>query len=199
MGRDLRICLVGDSFVAGVGDARCLGWAGRLGALAHAEGLPLTAYNLGVRRQTSADILGRWLPECEQRLTSGTDARVVLSFGVNDSTHEDGVARVALEESAANLTKLLGQAAERGWPVLMVGPPPVDDLAQNARTAELDARFAECCANAGVPYVRVHRALRESAVWMREVRAGDGAHPGADGYDVLAELIAPHWREWLGR
>lgn len=27
---DVRVCFVGDSFVAGVGDAQHLGWAGRL-------------------------------------------------------------------------------------------------------------------------------------------------------------------------
>jgi hypothetical protein len=32
---------------------------------------------------------------------------------------------------------------------------------------------------------------------MREVRAGDGAHPGASGYDELAALVAPQWRDWL--
>ncbi|MGK8554371.1 GDSL-type esterase/lipase family protein [Nocardia gipuzkoensis] len=91
MSRDLWVCFVGDSFVAGVGDERCLGWAGRLGAAAHAEGVPLTAYNLGVRRQTSAEILDRWLIECSPRLPEGVDARVVLSFGVNDAMCETAV------------------------------------------------------------------------------------------------------------
>ncbi|MET8875781.1 hypothetical protein [Nocardia sp. NPDC004604] len=39
--------------------------------------------------------------------------------------------------------------------------------------------------------------MRDGAVWMREVRAGDGAHPGAAGYDELAAIIGSHWREWL--
>lgn len=185
--------------MAGVGDPLLLGWAGRLGQRAIADGVGLTAYNLGVRRQTSADVLNRFVSECEQRLLAGTDARVVLSFGVNDATHENGQPRVDPEGSATNLTKLLGAAAERGWPVLLVGPCPVDDPEHNARTAELDERFAAIGAAADVPYVRVHEALLASALWMREVRAGDGAHPGAAGYDVLAELVLPHWREWLSR
>lgn len=79
----------------------------------------------------------------------------------------------------------------------MVAPPPVDDAGQNARTAALDERFAEICGDASVPYLSVHQALRDSAVWMHEVRVGDGAHPGAAGYDVLAELLAPGWLRWL--
>ena len=42
MARDLRICFVGDSFVAGVGDPLCLGWPGRLAARTFADGQPLT-------------------------------------------------------------------------------------------------------------------------------------------------------------
>jgi hypothetical protein len=50
----------------------------------------LTAYNLGVRRQTSGDILGRWLSECGPRLLAGCESRVVFSFGTNDTTLEGG-------------------------------------------------------------------------------------------------------------
>ncbi|MFC9893353.1 GDSL-type esterase/lipase family protein [Nocardia sp. NPDC127579] len=199
MGADVRVCFVGDSFVAGVGDPLLLGWAGRLGGRALADGVALTAYNLGVRRQTSADVLARFTAECAQRLPAGTDRRVVLSFGVNDTMHENGGPRVDPETSAANLAALLERSAEQGWRVLMVGPVPVDDAAHNARTAALDARFAEICAAAEISYVSVHEVLLGSAVWMREVRAGDGAHPGAPGYDVLAELVLPHWQDWLAR
>ncbi|MCF3960514.1 DUF459 domain-containing protein [Streptomyces fuscigenes] len=197
MDSDLRVCFVGDSFVAGVGDPLCLGWAGRLAARAVTGGQPLTAYNLGVRRETSTDVLARWLGECDRRLRDGTDLRVVLSFGVNDTTHEDGRPRVDPDVSEANLSRMLEQAAGRGWGVLVVAPPPVDDAEHNARTARLDERFARVCREASVPYVPVHRPLRDSAAWSREVRTGDGAHPGAAGYDELAALVVPHWRAWL--
>jgi hypothetical protein len=65
------VCFVGDSFVAGVGDRLCLGWADRLAADAYADGVPLTAYNLGVRMQTPTDIRGRFLAECGPRLCPG--------------------------------------------------------------------------------------------------------------------------------
>lgn len=130
--RDLRICFVGDSFVAGVGDPLCMGWAGRLAARTFADGQPLTGYNLGVRRQTSSDILARLEYECVQRLQGGNDLRVVLSFGVNDTTHEESRPRVTPEESSDNLAQMLARSADRGWPVLVVAPPPVDDEEQNA-------------------------------------------------------------------
>jgi lysophospholipase L1-like esterase len=32
---------------------------------------------------------------------------------------------------------------------------------------------------------------------MDEVAAGDGSHPAAAGYRLLADLVAPVWLEWL--
>jgi lysophospholipase L1-like esterase len=197
MGRDLRVCFVGDSFVAGVGDPEHLGWPGRLAARSERDGLPLTRYVLGVRRQTSAEVAARWAAECAPRLTGEWESRVVLSTGVNDTTEEDGASRLAPERSVAALGEVLAGAATAGWPVLVVGPPAVADDAHNERTAALDDRFAHHCADRGVPYVPVVRALAADPVWMREVAAGDGAHPGAAGYTVLADLVRPHWQEWL--
>ncbi|WP_405018657.1 GDSL-type esterase/lipase family protein [Kitasatospora sp. NBC_00070] len=197
MTHDLRICFVGDSYVAGLGDPRFLGWAGRLAARTIAAGRPLTGYNLGVRRQTSADVLARFRSECGPRLAPADDPRVVLSVGVNDATHEDGRPRVTPDESSANLGRLLDQAAAEGWSVLVVAPPPVADPGHQARTALLDREFARICRAAGVPYAPVHQPLAADPTWIHEVRTGDGAHPAEAGYDALADLIAPHWDAWL--
>ena len=106
---DLHVCFIGDSFVAGVGDPRHLGWARRLAARSARAGRPLTAYDLGVRRQTSRDISRRWLLECQQRLPDAADSRVVLSFGVNDATADGAGPRVPPDESAGHLAGMLDQ------------------------------------------------------------------------------------------
>jgi lysophospholipase L1-like esterase len=182
--------------VAGVGDPAALGWVGRLASRSLRGGLALTVSNLGVRRDTSTDVRRRWLAECRARFPGGCEARVVLAYGVNDTTIEDGRLRTPPDVSVANLLDLLGTARDHGWPVLVAGPPPIADDAQNARIAALDGRFASVCAEAGVPYVPVFDALRADPVWSEEVRRGDGAHPGAAGYDRLAALIAPAWDAW---
>lgn len=198
MTRDLRICFVGDSFVAGVGDPGHLGWTGRLAAGSTHGGLPLTGYVLGVRRQTTAEVAERWAAECRVRLAGGGwEPRVVLSTGVNDTTEEDGAPRLAPQRSVAALTGMLAGAADAGWPALVVGPPAVADDDQNRRIADLDDRFARVCAGSGVPYVRVSAALAADPTWRAEVAAGDGAHPGAAGYAVLADLVRPQWQRWL--
>ncbi|WP_068002809.1 DUF459 domain-containing protein [Nocardia pseudobrasiliensis] len=197
MSRDVRICFVGDSLVAGHGDREYLGWAGRLAARAANAGRPVTYYNLGVRGQTSADIAARWEPECEQRLPESTDARVVFSFGINDTLIDAGKARVPTEQSIADLTAILRRAKDRRWETMVVAPPPVDDAEQNARIEKLDAHFTEVCEAEEIPYVRVHQPLRQSEIWMREVRAGDGFHPSAAGYEEFAAMIVPLWLLWL--
>lgn len=195
------MCFVGDSLVAGVGDRHCLGWAGRLAGRAAAAGVPLTYYNLGVRRQTSSDIAARWEAECGPRLALAEavecDARVVFSFGVNDTVCENGRMRVPAEESAANLRRLLRRSAELGWHVLVVAPPPNTDTEHNARIAGLDEAFTEIAAQESVPYLRVHQPLLQNDIWMREVSAGDGYHPAAPAYEQFASIIAPHWLRWL--
>jgi hypothetical protein len=48
--------------------------------------------------------------------------------------------------------------------------------------------------------VAVVGELRDSEVWREELRAGDGAHPGAAGYALLTDLVlANGFADWLSR
>lgn len=194
----VTVLFLGDSFVAGVGDPTGLGWTTRLVADARAAGADLTAYPLGVRRNTSADVLERWERETAARLPRSGRTGLVVSFGVNDAMDgDDGRRRVPLDETVAHLRTLLTGAAAAGHEVLVVGPPPVADERVNARVAEVDARLRAEAAGHGVTAVEVLGPLRGAGPWMAQVRAGDGAHPGAEGYAALAVLVRPAWRTWL--
>ncbi|MEV8145550.1 GDSL-type esterase/lipase family protein [Specibacter sp. NPDC078709] len=76
-----QICFVGDSFVAGIGDETALGWTGWLATRQATAGHPVTAYNLGIRGNTSAQILDRIGAEIDQRRSPLRPTRVVLSMG----------------------------------------------------------------------------------------------------------------------
>lgn len=195
---DRRVLFFGDSFVAGLGDPEGRGWVGRVAAASWAAGLPLVAYPLGIRRQTSVEVAARWRAEAQVRLAGCTAARVVFSFGANDATLEDGRARVAPDVSAATLARVLGEARELGLPAFVVGPAPVCDAGHAARIAALSERFAAVCAAHGVPFADVAGALAAGGTWCAEAAAGDGAHPGAGGYDELARLVlAAGWMLWV--
>lgn len=191
-----QICFVGDSFVAGIGDETALGWTGRLATRQAAAGNPITAYNLGVRGNTSAQILERISPEIDQRRSPLRPTRVVLSVGVNDTTYVNGIPRILPDDSCTNLERILEKLS--GDPVLVVGPPAVSDDAQNARIAELSNRFLALCRARGVPYVEVFSELERHPVWRQQVLAGDGAHPRSQGYQALYGLVVPTWDRWMG-
>jgi len=194
----MRICFVGDSFVNGTGDQECLGWAGRICAEAQRQGHDVTYYNLGIRRDTSADIMGRWCQEVVCRLPQGVDARVVFSFGVNDVTVEDGVPRLELADSIRNARQILGEA-KQSYPVLMVGPPPTGDEEKNEDAARLSKELGLARKELDVPYLDVLAALKDSGTWIREAEAYDGSHPRAGGYSELAALVQewPAWLSWF--
>ena len=61
--RDVGIVFIGDSFVAGYGDPKGHGWVSRVVGRTHHPDLDLTAYNIGVRGDSSADVLARWRTE----------------------------------------------------------------------------------------------------------------------------------------
>jgi len=196
----LRTCFIGDSFVNGAGDNECLGWVGRISAAARKQGHDVTAYNLGVRRDTSADIAMRWRQEAELRLPETCDGRLVFSFGTNDCClGDDGKVRVPHKHSLDNAEAVL--LAAMAWrPTLMIGPLPVgDDPATDERVRELSEALGALCTKLGVPYLEVFSAMASNEAWRREAASGDGTHPNMEGYVALAYMIGnwSAWRAWF--
>jgi lysophospholipase L1-like esterase len=203
---DLRLCCFGDSFTNGTCDAGFLGWPARVAAAVQdrhvgARGL-VTLYNLGIRRDTSADILARWRGEAERRLPAGVAGRLIFSFGINDVVDDgSGAPRIAAGVSERNSERILGEAA--GWrPTLMITPPPItlpDQPRLPARLGVLCGQVGAICARLGIPCIDLHAALAGHPEWAREMAAGDGVHPNAAGYERLARIILgwPGWGAWV--
>lgn len=196
----MRVCFIGDSLVNGTGDDDALGWVGRIVARARQNGRDVTAYNLGIRRDTSGDIAARWKREATARVSPEHDGRLVFSFGVNDcaSSGVNHAPRVEHAQSIAN-AELILEAAHRWLPTLVIGPAILaDDPKANIRIAELSADYARLCGRIGIPYLEICHLLAASPVWGREASAGDGAHPNRGGYAVVADAIGQWtpWRKW---
>lgn len=198
----MRICFFGDSFMNGTGDPEGMGWVGRACAAARHAGHDLTCYNLGIRRDTSADILARWEGEARRRLPPEHPGALVFSFGANDCTPgADGGTRISLPASLANAGTLLIAARAR-LPTLMVGPCPiVDDPETDARIAALSTALRTLCQQLEVPFIEVHAPLAASPAWRESALEGDGCHPDGRGYAVLAGLVlaAEPWRAMFMR
>jgi lysophospholipase L1-like esterase len=197
---DLRVCFVGDSFTQGVGDPEYLGWVGRVLRASRAAGHDITGFNLGVRRDTSADVLRRCWHEVDRRVADLADNRLVLSFGANDAAEENGLPRVEPTRTLDHLATLLDAGRSRDMRLLVVGPVPAVGMGREhiERVLTLAARFEDACAAREVPFVPVTAAVGQCETWIAEVMAGDGAHPAASGYAWLAEFVlANGWWAWL--
>ncbi len=192
---DMRLCFVGDSFVHGTNDPEYLGWTGRVSILAWARGHQLTCYNLGVRRDTSSEIAARWESESQRRLPTSCTPYVVFSYGVNDTMIEDSRTRVPELISIQNTWQILRTTQQRGYRTALIGPPPIGDRQHNERTRQLSLAMGQIAADQGVPFLSTFDVLVLDPVWMAEVSAGDGAHPGAAGYAKFAALV-DGWECW---
>ncbi|MEH1902311.1 MAG: GDSL-type esterase/lipase family protein [Nostoc sp.] len=195
---EVRICFVGDSFVNGAGDPECLGWTGRICANANKKGYDITYYNLGIRRDTSTSIAKRWLQEVSLRLPKEYDGRVIFSFGLNDTTVENGKTRVDLADSIKNTREILSEA-QKLYPVLMVGSAPYaeqENPERRQRNTDLSKQYALICNKLNVPYLDVFPILEKSNIWINEAKANDGVHPRASGYTEFAQIVE-NWDAWL--
>lgn len=192
--QDVRIYFIGDSYVNGTGDPQFLGWPGRVCAASLGPKTHITGYNLGIRGDTSADVLRRWRAEVDARRLLPHDARLVFGFGANDCWLIDGEPRVDEADTVKNARHILSEARAL-LPTLLVGPPPGKDDEEQARRSRVSHILAGIAAQEQVPYLDVIGQLDDTQAWRREAAAGDGVHPGAQGYASLARAVLA-WSAW---
>jgi acyl-CoA thioesterase I len=192
--RDVAIVFIGASLVAGVGDPKGQGWVSRVVGRTHHSELELTAYNLGVRGDTTADVLGRWKAECEPRWRGRGEKRLVVSVGGNDAA-----TGVTLARHRLNLANILDDAASAGIGTFVVSPTPVDDEELNAKLDVLVEAQADVCSRRNVPFVDCFRPLLGHEQWQSDLAASSVPHhPGQAGYGLIAWLVLHNgWYDWL--
>lgn len=192
--RDLALVFLGASLVAGVGDPKGQGWVTRVVGRTQHPDLELTAYNLGVRGDTSAEVLARWSSEVPRRWAGRGERRVVLSVGTDDV-----ISGMTLARHRLNLANLLDDAAAQGVGTFVVSPPPTDDPDLDGRIEVLVAAQADVCARRGVPFVDCYAPLSAHEQWRTDLAASRVPHhPGQAGYGLIAWLVLHHgWGEWL--
>lgn len=191
--RQIGLCFVGDSLTAGIGDPKSLGWVSRVIARTTLGEAQLASYNLGVRGESSTDVLGRWRAETTPRWARANEKRLVVSFGTNDINQGMTTAR-----SRLNLANILDEAATTGIATFVVGPPPTSDADVNARLEVLVDAQADVCSRRRITYVDCFRPLLGHDQWQADLSSGDGFHPGQAGYGLIAWLVLhAGWQDWL--
>ena len=192
--RDVGLVFIGASLVAGLGDPKGQGWVSRVVGRTQHPDLELTAYNLGVRGDTSADVLSRWRTECPPRWSGRAEKRLVLSIGTGDA-----IKGVTLARHRLNLANILDDAASAGIGTFVVSPPPSDDEELNAKLDILVEAQADVCSRRSVPFVDCFRPLLGHDQWQSDLAASRVQHhPGQAGYGLIAWLVLHNgWYDWL--
>ncbi|MDN6871830.1 SGNH/GDSL hydrolase family protein [Pseudomonas citronellolis] len=187
-GEPLRLLLLGESTVAGVG-ASCLDFAlaGRLAtALAARLQRPVAWRALGENGITASEACERLLP-----LAGGRYDLVTLVFGVNDTTHFSSG-----ERWRAAIARLIGHFQADGARVVCTAVPPLRHFRAlpwllrqllGWRAALLDGQLRELATALGAGFCTVGLEMQPQYL------AIDGYHPSALGYQVWGEHLA----QWL--
>jgi lysophospholipase L1-like esterase len=202
------VFFVGDSITLGWRDEEIRGWPVRV--MTRLQARAVTAYNLGVRGDTSGNILARWQDEVRRRLRLPGSAAVVFAYGANDAKldRRAGGPVLPLDVVRDNTRRILGEATRR-YRVLFVGPAPVEEdvlervlnpdggiaMPSNRQIGAVSATLAEEAAAVGVPYLDLGARLAADPAWFATLRETDGIHPSARGYDIIAGHVAA-WAPW---
>lgn len=192
--RDVALVFLGSSLVVGLGDPKGQGWVTRVVGRTQHPDVELTAYNLGLRGNTSGDLLARWRSEVPLRWVGRTERRLVVSTGTDDVT-----AGLTLARHRLNLANLLDDATSNGVAAFVVSPPPTADDGINDRLAVLVEAQADVCGRRNVPFVDCFTPLNGHDQWASELAASAiPDHPGQAGYGLIAWLVLHNgWAEWL--
>lgn len=193
--RDIALVFIGDSFVAGVGDEKALGWTGRVLARTDLGDSVVASYNLGLRGETSGGVAERWQSEGALRFRDAAERRLVVQVG-----HADLAAGTSIARHRLNLANVLDEASSQGVATFVVGPPPAADPATNEALRQLVDAQRDVCDRRGVTFVDTFTPLVGHDQWESDVAASaDGTHPGQAGYGLIAWLVLHHgWGDWLG-
>ena len=78
--------------------------------------------------------------------------------------------------------------------------PVLRDM-KNARIATASRILEGIAAEAGVPYLDLYGPLSDDAEFRKAMLAGDGVHPTAGGYAIMAARIGAWsgWRHFLDK
>lgn len=196
----IRLIALGDELLAGVGDARTLGWLGRAVAREQGPEAPIELFVSALPGDNSASLAQRWDEEIGRRTdphaaTSGRiEHRVVVGLGAGDITSGISPAR-----SRLNLAKVMDGLERLRMPAFVVGPPPSADRGRTASIRELSAAFEDVCARRRIPYIDTVGALDGHDQWSADLARTGADHPAQTGYGLMAWLVLNGgFGRWLG-
>ena len=199
-GSRIRIIALGDELLAGVGDARALGWLGRAVASEQGAESRIDVFAAALPGESSADLSERWDADVQRRFSTqgqadgSIDHRVVVAMG-----RADVGSGISLARSRLNLAKILDGLERLRIPAFVVGPPPSADPGITSGVRELSSAYEDVCSRRRIPYVDTVGGLAGHDQWESDIARSPGDHPGQTGYGLMAWLVLhAGFGSWLG-
>lgn len=190
--QSFQIFFVGDELIAGLADARGMGWVGRVLARTAIEP-PIMPYILAFSGENTGQLTERWRLDVTPRLSKEHTNRLVIGLGSHDIDSGISSAR-----SRLHLANLLDMAQRMNLEPFVVGPPPRPDVGA-AAVAELSKSFSDVCERRGVPFVDTFTPLVQHEQWNTDMSITRSYAPRQAGYGLMAWLVLHRgWHEWLG-
>ncbi len=193
--RNIRLFSIGAQTLTGVGDARGLGWLGRVLAKTYTPNLHIESYPLVFPNETTEEMSDRWEREVLPRLatTDGIENRLVIAVPQDPITMAGSSARARL-----HLANILDRAKQHNIMPFVVGPTPIQDLEINQHLAQLNAAYQGVAERREVIYVDALTDLVNHQNYNEDLMVNDGL-PGQAAYGLIAWLVLNRgWFQWLG-
>lgn len=193
--RNIRLFSIGAQTLTGVGDARGLGWLGRVLAKTHVPDLQIESYPLVFPNETTEEMSDRWEREIIPRLSSNENVenRLVIAVPQDPISMTGSSARARL-----HLANILDRAKQQSITTFVVGPTPAQDHETNGHLAQLNEAYQGVAERRDVLYVDAFSDLVNHQKFNQDIMVNDGL-PGQAAYGLIAWLVLNRgWFEWLG-
>lgn len=172
------IVAVGDSLTAGYGVDEGDAYPALLEKKLQADGYNYKVVNAGVSGETSSGTLSRM----EWILTLEPDI-VILETGAND-----GLRGIDTEVAEKNISEILQLLKDKDVIVVLTGMKMVWNLGP-AYVAQFNRIYPKLAKEFDVVYMPF---FLEGVATKGNLNQGDGIHPNAQGYQIIAENIYPY-------
>jgi lysophospholipase L1-like esterase len=126
----------------------------------------VTVFNRGFPGDTTIEGITRW------SAASATDVAFIM-YGHNDANNYGGYAHgaVSLANFRRNMSMIIEREIVKGAVVILLGPPPVQDVAQNEKIRPYSAAAKQIAAEYGIQFIDVAEQLSPiTSIWT------DGVH-----------------------
>ncbi len=187
----MNICIFGDSIAWGMNDLEKGGWAERLKMYYLGKDDDARIYNLGVRSDTTANVLERF----ESEVSSRKSDTLIFAIGINDTKYTDTTnLDASLKKFTDNILQITQKVKKITTHIIIVGLTRVDESKTNPTPwdgttcfsneviEKYDSELKKHCDKEKMQYIEIKNVLSNNDL-------DDGLHPNAEGHEKMFQKI----------